>query len=95
MDGLDRAESVCLWLDIPFERKANVLIIDKGSVCLRIGFYDGHFLVYIGVHPQNQHSDINWVGFDPMLERDLVKFLKNTLPQAPESEQPQPADSNS
>lgn len=80
MKGLDRAESVCLWLDVPFQRQGDVLTIDKGNVYLRIGFYDEHFLVYIGVHPSDNDTRINWVGFDPMREQDLIAFLQNTLP---------------
>jgi hypothetical protein len=88
MDGLDRAESACLWLDIPFERQGNVLIVDKGGIYLRIGFYDEHFLVNIGIRTQNhlQENNINWVGFDPMRERALVDFLQNTLPTHADAE---------
>lgn len=87
-NGLAKAESVFLWLGVPFAREGDVLVADSDNVHLRIGYYDEHFLVNIGVHPHSGevhsgkvHSgEVSWVGFDLLREDELLEFLRNALP---------------
>lgn len=77
-NGLAKAESVFLWLGVPFAREGEVLVVDSDNVHLRIGYYDEHFLVNIGVHTHS--GEVSWVGFDPLREDQLLEFLRNALP---------------
>jgi hypothetical protein len=77
-NGLAKAESVFLWLGVPFAREGDVLVVDSDNVHLRIGYYDEHFLVNIGVHTHS--GAVSWVGFDPLREDELLEFLRNALP---------------
>jgi len=77
-NGLAKAESVFLWLGVSYVREGEVLVVDSDNVHLRIGYYDGHFLVNIGVHTQS--GQVSWVGFDPLREDQLLEFLRNALP---------------
>lgn len=78
MNGLDKAESVFLWLGVPFAREGEVIVVDSANVHLRIGYYDEYFLVNIGVPTQDGH--VSWVGFDPLREDQLLDFVRNALP---------------
>jgi hypothetical protein len=78
VSGLDKAESVFLWLGVPFAREGEVIVVDSDNVHLRIGYYDKYFLVNIGVHTHS--GQVSWVGFDPLREDQLLEFLRNALP---------------
>ncbi len=69
---------LCQDLNVSSELENGVVIVQSDVVCLRVGEFQDHFLVNVGVRVA---QDIRWVGFFTLQEAEVVGFMRNALPQ--------------
>jgi hypothetical protein len=69
---------LCQDMNVASELENGVVIVQSELVSLRVGEFQDHFLVNVGVRVA---QDIRWVGFFTLQEAEVVGFMRNALPQ--------------
>ena len=74
---------LCQDMNVPSQLENGVVIVQSDVVALRVGEFQNHFLVNVGVRV---NEAVRWVGFLTLTEAEVVGFMRNALPQNPQLE---------
>ena len=74
---------LCQDMNVPSQLENGVVIVQSDMVALRVGEFQDHFLVNVGVQV---NEVVRWVGFLTLTETEVVGFMRNALPQNPQLE---------
>jgi hypothetical protein len=74
---------LCQDMNVASELENGVVIVQSDLVSLRVGEFQDHFLVNVGVRVGQV---VRWVGFFTLQEPEVIGFMRNALPQNPQLE---------
>jgi hypothetical protein len=69
---------LCQDMNVASEIENGVVVVQSDLVSLRVGEFQDHFLVNIGIHID---QSVRWVGFFTLKEAEVIGFIRNALPQ--------------